>query len=308
MTDGEGSHTGTLARIAAPLEGRTFRILLGAVVLGGLAWGGTHAWRTWGAPATRGPEHLISAEKIVATPRPAWIRSDVVQEAVRAGSLENQSILDPQLTIKVADAFHLHPWVRTVRRVSKSRPAKVEVDLEYRRPAALVELATGDARGVLPVDDEGVLLPRDDFVDEQGQLVPEALKYPVIVGGDAVPEGSPGAAWGDKTIYDAARIAAALRDAWAQTGLFKIAAAAPDAADSATDRDYFLLARNGSRVIWGPAPGDNPKDQALVKAKVEKLLDYVERHRPFDLAAQPVEIDLHDAEEIRVVPRAARLP
>jgi hypothetical protein len=195
-----------------------------------------------------------------------------------------------------------------VRRVSKSRPAKVEVDLEYRRPAALVELTTPDARGVLPVDDEGVLLPRGDFVDEQGQLLPAALKYPVIVGGDAVPEGSPGAAWGNKTIYDAARVAASLREAWEKCGLFKIAPLAVEAADSSPGGEFVLLARNGSRVIWGPAPGDKPQDQELLQAKIEKLLEYVERNRPFDLAARPVEIDLRDAEEIRVVPYTARLP
>ena len=36
--------------------------------------------------------------------------------------------------------------------------------------------------------------------------------------------------------------------------------------------------------------------------------EYVERNRPFDSAARPVEIDLRDAEDMRVVPYTARLP
>jgi hypothetical protein len=304
MSDGEGA----LSRIAAPLEGRAFRVFLSLAVLATLAWGASYAWRTWGVPAARGPEYLISAEKIEATPRPTWIHSNVVEEVVRSGSLEHQSILDPQLTIKVADAFRLHPWVRSVRRVSKSRPAKVEVDLEYRRPAALVEVTTPEARGVLPVDDEGVLLPRGDFVDEQGQLISEALKYPVIVGGDSIPQGAPGAAWGSKTIYEAARIAVVLGDAWVKCGLWKIAPVPPDDAGSAPELSFVLLARNGSRVLWGPAPGGKRNDAALTKAKIEKLLEYVVRNRPFDGAARPVEIDLRDAEDMRVVPYTARLP
>jgi hypothetical protein len=308
MSDGEGSHEGeAFSHTAAPLPGRMARAALAVAVLGGVAWGASYAWRAWGVPATRGPEYLISAEKIIAPTPPAWIRTDVVQEVVHSGSLENQSILDPQLTIKVADAFRLHPWVRSVRRVSKSRPAKVEVDLEYRRPAALVEITTAEARGVLPIDDEGVLLPRGDFVDEAGQLVPEALKYPVIVGGDALPEGAPGAAWGNTTIVGAARVAAALAEVWEECGLFKIAPA-PHTGGSSTEREYLLLARNGSQVIWGPPPGDKPKDQSLTRAKLEKLLDYVQRNRPFDPSAQTVEIDLRNADEVRVVPYTARLP
>jgi hypothetical protein len=306
MSDGEGTQAGSFSRIAAPLQGRAFRMLFWVAILGGVAWGGAYAWRTWGAPATRGPEYLVSADKIETTPLPAWIRSDVVAEVVRDGSLENQSILDPQLTVKVADAFRLHPWVRSVRRVSKSRPAKVEVDLEYRRPAALVELTTPEARGVLPVDEEGVLLPRSDFVDHQGRLIEEALKYPLIVGGDALPQGPPGAVWGNKTIYGAARVAAALRAAWGEFGLFKIAPAAETT--TSPDPEFVLLARNGSRVIWGPAPGDKPTDQDLTEAKIDKLVDYVQRNGPFDAGDKTVEIDLSDTDDVRVVPSTARLP
>jgi hypothetical protein len=69
-----------------------------------------------------------------------------------------------------------------------------------------------------------------------------------------------------------------------------------------------LLARNGSRVLRGPAPGGKRNDAAQTKAKIEKLLEYVVRNRPFDGAARPVEIDLRDAEDMRVVPYTARLP
>jgi hypothetical protein len=293
--------SGALARLTAPLQGRTLRVFLTLVVVGAAAGSGHYAWRQWGRPATRGARYAISAEKIHTTPVPDWIRTNVVEEVVRDGSLHAHSLLDPQLTIKVADAFRLHPWVRTVRRVSKAHPGQVEVDLEFRRPAALVEVTIPDARGVLPVDGDGVLLPREDFVDERGQLLSEALNYPVIVAGDSLPEGPAGAAWGDSTVSGGARIAAVFGEAWEKCGLFKIKPAPINPAQPADSSIQFVLvAKNGARVLWGAAPGDKPKDLALAKEKIERLLDYVEANHSLDAPAKPVEIDLANGTELRV--------
>jgi hypothetical protein len=299
--------SGALDRLTAPFQGRTLRLFLTLAALGAIGWSGNYAWRQWGLPATRGPQYAITVEKIQTSPVPAWIRANVVEEVVRDGSLHAHSILDPQLTIKVADAFRLHPWVRTVRRVSKAHPARVEVDLEFRRPAALVEVTTPDARGVLPVDGDGVLLPREDFVDEQGQLLAEALHYPVIVAGDSFPEGPAGSSWGDLTVYGGARIAEVFGEAWGKCGLFKIAPAPAGQSEDGNSR-FLLLARNGSRVLWGPAPGDKPNDLALAQEKVERLLEYAETHRPFDAGAKPVEIDVAKGTELHVVPSGDRSP
>ncbi len=301
MSEGDAAQApGGLSRVTTTLQGRTLRIALTIAALGAAAWCVAEAWRLWGAASAHGPRSLLVAENLVVTPPPAWLRANVVEEVVRYGSLQGHSILDPQLTIKVADAFRLHPWVRSVLRVSKHHPARVEVDLEYRRPVALVEVTTATAHGVLPVDEEGVLLPREDFIDQQGQLITDALKYPVIVAGESLPQGSVGASWGDRTVIDAARIAALFRDAWATCGLFKITPLSAAADDNQT---FLLTARNGSQVVWGTAPGEKPKSQADAQVKVEKLVQYVNQHRPFDAGARPVAIDLRDSEHMSVVPR-----
>jgi hypothetical protein len=287
------------------LEGRTLRLFLLLVLLAGGGGGLSYAWRTWGDPLVRGPRYSLSADDIRATPLPEWIRSDVVGEVVRSGSLEGASLLDPQLTIQVADAFRLHPWVREVQRVTKRYPSDVQVALEYRRPAALVEVVTGNARGVLPIDGESVLLPREDFVDEQGRLLASALAYPVIVAGDAMPLAQPGSPWGEPRIYEAAKIATAFGDDWARCGLFKILPPSPSDV-AAADAEYILLARNGSRIRWGKAPGDSPAEQSAAREKVERLVQFAAADGALDEDAAAIDIDLRNPGDLRVGPATAQ--
>lgn len=302
----EPSEGGVWRRLAAPLEGRTFRLTLALALIAATIAASAYAWRTWADPVVRGPRYTLTRENIEITPLPTWIRTDLLGQVVRHGSLEGQALLDPQLTIKVADAFRLHAWVREVRRVTKRYPTHVQVALEFRRPVALVQVETETARGVLPVDGDSVVLPREDFVDEQGQLIPEALKYPVIVAGDSIPEGQAGAPWGDGRVLAAARIAATFADDWSKCGLFKIAPAAPE--DRATDDlEFVLLARNGSRVAWGPAPGDTPAEQTEAREKVERLLRFVANNEAFADGAAPVAVDLRAPGDLRVGPATAHL-
>ena len=57
------------------------------------------------------------------------------------------SIMDDNLTRRVYDAFSLHPWVGKVRQVRKFYPARVEVELVYRKPVCMVAVQGGLAAG-----------------------------------------------------------------------------------------------------------------------------------------------------------------
>ncbi len=150
-------------------------------------------------------EYRIEAANIAITPPPAWIRADVKNEVIRSGGLDSGlSLIDEGVTVRVAQAFQLHPWVAKVTRVSKSHPARLVVELNYRKPAAMVEVSGG----LLPVDGEGVLLPSDDFTPE------EAAAYPRITEIKTVPVGPQGSRWGDARVAGGARLAAALADDW----------------------------------------------------------------------------------------------
>ena len=86
------------------------------------------------------------------------------------------SILDEQLAERLAKAFSFHPWVAEVREVRKSIPARVTIDLVYRRPVCMVELP--DRSGLYAVDAQAFLLPSRDFLDEPQK----AAQYPRLAG------------------------------------------------------------------------------------------------------------------------------
>ncbi len=290
--------TRSMDRLASPLRplvsqpGR--RVMVGGflafVLLGGTYFG----WQRWGDRIADQPQYAVLPENIEITPLPPWIRSDVKLEALRDGGLSDLSLLDRELTIEIAQAFSMHNWVQNVLRVSKHHPAHVDVQLEYRRPVAMVEVENG----LLPIDAHGTLLPPGDFSAEQ------ARDYLRISVAGAAPAGSIGTAWGAPRIHDASRIAGALQEHWKKLGLYRIAMAPMD---NATDEPRFILAtRQGARVIWGAAPrADHPADAKTAASKVARLMAYVEANGPLDGANQNSEIDLNQRELAN--PRNARL-
>ncbi len=122
------------------------------------------------------PDYFLGPQQIEITPPPPWIvRSDLTAEVYRdLGRQGPLRIMDENLTERVAVAFSGHPWVAKVRQVRKYFPAKVKVDLIYRRPVCMVEIPGG----LMPVDVQATLLPKDDFSPV------EAARYPRLAGVD----------------------------------------------------------------------------------------------------------------------------
>jgi hypothetical protein len=279
----------SMDRLVSPLRplasqpGR--RLMVGGFLVFVLLGGTYFGWQRWGGEIADQPQYVVLPENIEITPPPAWIRSDVKLEALRDGGLTNLSLLDRELTIEVARAFSMHNWVQDVLRVSKHHPARVEVQLEYRRPVAMVEVPNG----LLPVDAHGILLPPGDFSAEQ------ARDYLRISVPGAVPGGPVGTAWGAPRVHDAARIAGVLQEHWKKLGLYRIAVAPTHAADE--EPRYVLATRQGVRVIWGTAPRvDDVADAKRALLKVAHLMAYVETNGPLDGVSQNAEIDLTERE------------
>jgi hypothetical protein len=150
------------------------------------------------------PEYQLSAAQITITTPPRWIPADIRQQICeQAAQAQPLSLLDDSLSERIAAAFHTHPWVLRVIRVQKMWPARVHVELEWRRPVAMVN----GIDGFYPVDINGVLLPGRDFA-------PADLKrFPVIENISSVPLGRVGEAWGDPVVNEAAVLAATLLEA-----------------------------------------------------------------------------------------------
>lgn len=243
-------------------------------------------------------EYLLPANEIEITQPPHWVPRNLVSQVVENANLpEKLALLDDALVQDVAEAFRLNPWVEEVVSVTKSYPAKVVVVLNYRRPIAMVEVKQGQ----FPIDSHGVLLPPHDF------SVSDTRTYPLITGVASTPQGPSGTEWGDKVVEDAAALAAELGPQWKKLGLAAIVCPAASEGHARIDEGVFvLLARGGSRVLWGHAPGTDHPGELSTKQKLGRLEDYIKRFGGFDRPNGPYQIDIRHWRDISRTPLSAQ--
>ena len=249
------------------------------------------AWHGIGRQAMSSDDYWLTQEDVEITPPKAWIHSDLRGEVFRDASLDEPLwLMDDDLTTRIANAFSLHPWVARVRRVTKHHPARVRVELEYRRPVCMVQVS-GE---LLPVDTDGVLLPRRDFSPI------EARQYPRLEGVDTAPIGPVGTHWGDAKVLGGAEIAAAFGPAWQELGLESIVPTAPVRVGHGDEYTYELVTRGGTRILWGHPPGIEIPGDVPAADKVAWLVGYHRENGTLEGRDGPQRID------IRSLPPASR--
>lgn len=259
-------------------------LVVAALVLGvlGVVW--SLAWQRVRDRVLADGSYQVSARDIQLTPLPPWIHTDIKTEVLRDASLDGKlNLLDDELTKRLANAFSLHPWIAKVHRVSKHHPARVEVELTYRQPVAMVEVSGG----LLPVDGDGVLLPSEDFSPN------EAKKYPRVARIESLPSGSVGFVWGDTHVVGAAHIARVIGDRWHKLRLYRILA--PQRVGAASDVDAYtfeLATHAGTRVIWGRPPGNEPTGEPSALEKIAVLEQLAQSTGSLDSAAGTRTLDL----------------
>lgn len=275
--------------------GSLFQWLLGAgrpvfivlVVMGILCGGGYLAWVKLKPRILASPEYRVGPEQIEITPLPPWIRTDIRFDVLRNPSVDGTlSLMDDDLTERLAKAFAQHPWVAKVESVTKQFPALVKVSLVYRKPVCMIEVPDG----VLPVNEEGVVLPTTtaDFTSI------EVTRYPLFVRIEQRPTIPPGGRWFDPRVIGAAEIAAALGPAWERMRLHRIetmdidpaasaaSAAASDSSRGAQGPIFAVFTRLGSRIVWGHAPGAKTSAEVPVAEKVARLEKYLADYDTLD--------------------------
>ena len=269
-------------------------------VAGSFAGGGYAIWRFVAPKVIAHADYQVSADRITITPPPSWIRTDLKRQVLESGGLEGPlSLLDADLNQRVAAAFGLHPWVAEVLRVEKSRPARVDVTLRYRKPVAMVEVPGG----LYAVDEEGVLLPSEDFSPI------EASRYPRLSSIGSAPLGPVGTEWGDPRVAGGARIAEALFDDWDKLNLARIVPPAiGDSAPNNAAPTYELFTRSGTRILWGAPPKGDLFDDHVTSAKRARLTAEIAQRGPADTRHAPREIDLRPLDAMASEPRTATRP
>lgn len=286
MTTGKKSKSSGLARslLAGAAFARRFsRPLIGIFLLALLAIAARSLWRRIKAEVLVRGDYRLELHEIEITPLPTWIRGDLKAQALHDGSLDPPlSLLDEDLAERLAKAFSLHPWVAKVQRVAKFYPGRVVVDLDYRRPVAMVEVPGG----LYPVDVAGVLLPSAEFSPL------EARNYPRISGMESQPLGPTGAEWGDPAVASAALLAANLHESWQELKLYSIRHRPSGANTDSTIPDFQLLTRRGTVIGWGSPPGKEAAGEPSLPVKIARLKQLAREHGDLDAAAERQPLDL----------------
>jgi len=257
-------------------------LVLSAIVIVASGAGILYAWQRWGEPTMRSAEYVVTPERITVNALPAWIRSDVKAAVIRSAGITQLDLRDSKLLEKLSHAFALHPWVAKVVRIEKRFPARVDVELMYRRPVAVVEIVPQGKNELLFVDEESVLLPSTDFSPSQ------AKEYLRIAAGNETTASVYGLPWGSRRIAGAARLAALWGNRWQPLGLYRIAAV-ESAAGQVT---YELRTPRDVRIIWGSAAISDSAREPSAEQKIAALEQLVHDKGPLDREGAQAVLDL----------------
>jgi hypothetical protein len=248
-------------------------------------------------------QYRFETARIEITQPPHWVPHDVVEQVVkRAGLPAEMSLLDEDVTRRIAVAFERYSWVKGNVRVRTSIPARVQVDVEYREPVAMVSVSNGSKSRLFPIDADAVVLSGADFPPA------EIAKYPVIENVSDGPPGRAGTEWGDARLLGAARLAVLLKPNWKEFGLKAVRVPSVSGSKVPIDElSYQLLTTGGSRIVWGRAPGSRHPGELPAEKKIDRMKFYRRHHGSFDSNHGPCEFDITHWRDISRKPIADRV-
>ena len=235
--------------------------------------GGYVAWHRWGAEHVGSQYYGLDPALIEVTDPPEYIRAEITATVCEDAALHDLSLLDPQASAKVAAAFATHPWVRRVVSVRKLPGGGVDVHLDYRRPVAMVEVVIRSPHpdqgkpGFFQIDADGLLLPPSEFSQA------DIDRYLHIVVPGAYPTGGVGTPFGDLRVEAAARLAAVVASYRDQCQLVSIEVHGDPRLTPVPQ--FEITTRDGSRLFWGSAPGQETQGESTAAMKLKLLLSGV---------------------------------
>ncbi|MDZ4656717.1 MAG: hypothetical protein SH868_03965 [Bythopirellula sp.] len=274
------------------------RVVLCLVVVALFGWAMQVVWQRVAPAVIHREPYLLSAERITMTPQPEWITTDIRGEVIRNAGLDQRlSILDDGFMGVVQDGFVLHPWINSVEKITKQFPAGVHVEVTFRKPVAVVEMASEAGMLLVPLDERGIVLPLDDVPEIRKRYMPRIQN---IV--DRPPVGQK---WENERVQGAVDLAVRLADVWESLHLVDILPSTrPEILDEHRFYVYDLMTRGGTRVVWGAAPGIAPPGEADFAAKLDRLRNCVTQHGPLDTVQSPAIVDVRN--QLMVTPRTVK--
>lgn len=228
------------------------------------------AWIQWGVDHVVPHFSRLESSHIQLTERPDYIpeRVDLTAEVLAGTGMGELSLLDRQVSARIAEAYSTHAWIEQVKSVRVGVGGEIQVHVQYRQPVAMVRHLSRhpDVQGwaYYPVDRMGIVLPPDSFGGK------EAEKYLVINIPEVDPRGTEGVSIGDSRVVLAASLAAILMPHREELGLAAIELH-PTTGTNRHRIEFDVVTQSGRRLVWGSPPGEELMNEPSADLKLKAL-------------------------------------
>ncbi|HEY3321183.1 MAG TPA: hypothetical protein VGP72_12005 [Planctomycetota bacterium] len=232
------------------------------VVLGGVSFG---LWRAAGAVSAsnndhndhpRGGDLLTEAsirDAVLQKQRPTWIpREDFEQVAALGIFARGHSVFEASLSHALARHYESSPWVERAQIVHLHFPARLELELDWRRPAARVEK-------IMVLDRNGVVL----------NLMPDSASVRDIplIAGVLCSRVDAGSRVREKELLDALALQVVVKETLnAAPGQLKVACLQREPSGN-----WRVITDRGPQIYWGAFTDDPPMDEPRTREKADLL-------------------------------------
>jgi hypothetical protein len=186
--------------------------------------------------------------------------------------VEGRGVFDGELARDVYERAAGHPWIASVRQVTKRHDGSVVVEAEFRRPFALAAAESAPGKFHV-VDSHGVVLPL-----APGRVRPGAF---IAIDGVGTPPPAPGQVWTAPDLTDGLRLCAMLRGRTWANQVTTIDVRNHNGRQDEFDSHIQLYAQVGqgrrTRVLFGRFPAADGLDYCLTpQEKLAKLDAFVQ--------------------------------
>ena len=241
--------------------------------------GALNLWQRYQHRLIPADQYQLTEDRVRITPAPKWAKIDLKRLLleVPAGH-EVPNILDTNVVARTAATLQSVGWVAKVNQVKKSADG-LDIDVRYRVPVGIVELnqltvPNWDKRKsaqVMPVDGSGTVMPAEVVQHVEPPRIsifnPQSLNLL-----------RPWTVWQDARVVDAAAIIQQIGSRAGQLGIYRVMTMRSSRQLSASQIPFELWPENGTRVVWGNAPGKEVVGEASADVKLDALIRFVSRH------------------------------
>lgn len=231
-------------------------------------------WYYYGADHFNQAFYSLKKENIALTQQPEWIRSDVLSDVFTDAKLSRVSLLDPTATASIAQAFENHAWIKSATRVTKNASGRVDVDLVYRHPVAMVYLASEGKNWFRPVDTEGFVLPGKDFHQE------DIWNFFHIYADGATPGAEhDGLAYRDPRVLEAILLCQFLNEKRDRLGLQDIVVHRDEWTTGGSNWIMLINTKDDLKINWGHIPERESTGEPAALQKLSRMSAWLDRQR-----------------------------